>query len=352
MSRPNNFNYRNLDVERVRMQQPFNYRNLEVEPTRMTEFPDEEVYLANRPEAKPIAQRALYTSGLKVYPKLSKGGYMPKYEDGATKPFGPELPKVNVTSPEMLTSQYNTNMLNSTSYAPNVLPWERKNDSGMGPNGAADKYTPLNPTEEIRTHVVNRDTTTPTSSDQQGFNWKNLAGQVGMGLVQNAGNLYNLSRYNKPEIEKYERLQSNLVSDRAAIRDAEMEAKRAASDMRNMGLGVGALTTNRLGLSAQNVINKDRMRQQYANTNAEIQNRANQYNTQLAMQEVIANAQNRARDRSGKGEAIAGIGQNVSQQMLDAKKGKMDEKTLAMYQSYFNNPQFKAAMKKAGYDLG
>jgi len=109
---------------------------------------------------------------------------------------------------------------------------------------------------------------------------------------------------------------------------------------------------NILVLTSLNIQDIDRIRQQYANTNAEIQNRANQYNTQLAMQEVIANAQNRARTRSGKGEAIAGIGQNVSQQMLDSKKGKMDEKTLAMYQSYFNNPQFKAAMKKAGYDLG
>ncbi len=342
MSRPNNFNYRNLDVERVRMQQPFNYRNLEVEPTRMTEFPDEEVYLANKSEAKPIAQRAPYTSGLKVYPKLSKGGYLPKYEKAGTTPNLGLIQSVKDVNRQDNKDQYKDAQFDDT-LPPQQQPY------GYTGTSYADEQAKLQGTP-VTTGTEN--TTTPTSSDQQGFNWKNLAGQVGMGLVQNAGNLYNLSRYNKPEIEKYERMQSEKVDPTAAIRDAKLQKKAAEYNLKQGGGSAAAYMSNILGLTSLNIQDIDRIRQQYANTNAEIQNRANQYNTQLAMQEVIANAQNRARTRSGKGEAIAGIGQNVSQQMLDSKKGKMDEKTLAMYQSYFNNPQFKAAMKKAGYDLG
>ena len=29
----------------------------------------------------------------------------------------------------------------------------------------------------------------------------------------------------------------------------------------------------------------------------------------------------------------------------------MDQKTLEMYKQYYNNPQYRAALKKAGYDV-
>lgn len=355
MSRPNNFNYKNLDVERVRMQQPFNYRNLEVEPTRMSELPDEEVAMMSRPNPI-LAQRPdiKYSSGLKVYPKLSYGGTLPKYANGFKIPGVSSTINFSKPNSNFLT----TGQLDKTNPLSRVASNVENNDTlpaqiepyGYTGTSYADEQTKLANTGTTEDDTTEDDTTPPPSP--QGFNWKNAAGQVGIGLLQNAGNLYNLSRYNKPEVEKYERMQVEKVDPTAAIRDAKLQKKAAEYNLKQGGGSAAAYMSNILGLTSLNIQDIDRVRQQYGNINAEIQNRANQYNTQLAMQEVIANAQNRARTRSGKGEAIAGIGQNVSQQMLDSKKGKMDEKTLAMYQSYFNNPQFKAAMKKAGYDLG
>ena len=89
----------------------------------------------------------------------------------------------------------------------------------------------------------------------------------------------------------------------------------------------------------------------YDNANAGILTDAQKFNAQVAMQEAIANAQNRARVRSGKGEAIAGIGQNIAGQFADTKKGDMDQKTLQLFMQYYNNPQFRDAMKKAGYNI-
>ena len=351
---PNRFNYRNLDVEKVRMSKPFEYRNLEIEPTRMSELSeDEEVEMMSRPNPI-LAQRpnVKYSSGLKVYPKLSYGGTLPKYANGIKVPESARF-----VAPTVYESEGDNVVVPGTpSQEPdftNVLGPDKYNTFGK-PLDTWDALR-LNKSAWDADYLNNPNAKNPNTlpPSPQGFDWKNAAGQVGMGLLQNAGNLYNLSRYNKPEVEKYERKQVEKVDPTAAIRDAKMQAKAAEYDIRGaVGGNTGAYLSNRLGLASKNIQDIDRITQQYGNINAEIQNRANQYNTGLAMQEVIANAQNRARDRSGKGEAVTYTGENIAQQMLDAKKGKMDEKRLAMYQSYFNNPQFKAAMKKAGYDVG
>lgn len=342
---PNRFNYRNLDVERVRMSKPFEYRNLEIEPTRMSELPDEEVAMMSRPNPI-LAQRPdiKYSSGLKVYPKLSYGGTLPKYADGFKIPGVSSTINFSKPNSNFLT----TGQLDKTNPLSRVASNVENNDTlpaqiepyGYTGTSYADEQAKL-------ANVGTTEDTTTTPPSPQKFDWKNAAGQVGMGLLQNAGNIYNLSRYNKPEVEKYERMQVEKVDPTAAIRDAKMQAKAAEYDIRNASMS--AYLSNRLGLASKNIQDIDRLRQQYGNINAEIQNRANQYNTGLAMQEVIANAQNRARTRSGKGEAVAGIGQNIAQQMLDAKKGNADKELMNAYKEFYNNPQFKAFMRKTTF---
>lgn len=177
--------------------------------------------------------------------------------------------------------------------------------------------------------------------DSNKFDWKNTLGQVGNFAAQNAGNIYNLSRYNKPEIENYERLKATYLDPTAAIRDANDQARRAEYNVRGASAGnAGTYLSNRVALATQNTINKDRIRKEYANTNAGIANSVGQYNNELARQEVIANAMNRARNRSGKGEAISQIGKNYNQQVLDTKKGKMEESMMQMLPKLVNDPSF------------
>jgi len=168
-----------------------------------------------------------------------------------------------------------------------------------------------------------------------------------MGLANNAGNIYNLSRYNKPEIEKYERMKATFLDPSAALRDAEAQTRRAEYNVRGASGGnAGTYLSNRVALNAQNTINKARIHTDYQNANAGIANSVGQYNNQLAMQEVIANAENRARNRSGKGEAIGSMGSNIANQMMDNKKTNMDQETLQWMMKYYDTPEFQRIMKE------
>lgn len=180
-----------------------------------------------------------------------------------------------------------------------------------------------------------------TDPNDKNFDWGNLAMNVGNFAAQNVGNLYNLSRYNKPEIEKYDRMKATFLDPSASLRDATEQTRRAEYNVRGASGGnAGTYLANRVGLNAQNIMTKDRIQKEYQNANAGIANFTAQYNNELARQEVIANAMNRARNRSGKGEAISQIGKNYNQQVLDTKKGKMEESMMQMLPKLVNDPSF------------
>lgn len=235
-------------------------------------------------------------------------------------------------------------------YLPNIYKGKQSNMTSYG--------TDFNPiTGE---GLTNKEKSLPKTSNQQSnpqpdnnkLNWGKIGSQVGMGLLQNAGNIYNLSRYNKPEVEKYDRIMANLLNPKAAIRDVDVEGRLAVADLAGRSGGSqDKFLANRIALAFKIAQGKERARMNYDNANAGILTDAQKFNAQIAMQEAIANAQNRARVRSGKGEDISQINENIAQQMLDTKKYNMNQKTLAMYQAYFNNPQFRAAIEKAGFNL-
>lgn len=221
--------------------------------------------------------------------------------------------------------------------------------SNFDPNTILDpKYKMNNDSENLGTDMSQ---TKPSWWSNNKQTVGNVAGQVGMGLLQNAGNIYNLSRYNKPEFEQYQRVKASYLDPTAAIRDAEQENRRAEVDIRNATSGnAGNYLSNRVALSTKNALNKDRVRQQYANTNAGIANQNSQVNADISMREIIANAQNRARTRSGKEEAISQIGSNVANQFLDNKKGKMDQDTLQLMMKYYDAPEFQKALKESNFN--
>lgn len=309
-------------------------------------------------------------------PMYMKGGMLPKFEDGNVfdeeNPFG--------YKPQNLAEQYKINLANTNRNAykndeqtnedrmalnnfwNSVLASKPQNntpssnlkfsDSGV----AMTKMSDLDETDlpEIKLKQTTRKEFNKRNPqlDNDKLNWGKIGSQVSMGLLQNAGNIYNLSRYNKPEVEKYDRIMANLLNPKAAIRDVDVEGRLAEKNIKDASAGnIGSYLSNRTGLASKIAQGKEKVRMNYDNANAGILTDAQKFNAQVAMQEAIANAQNRARVRSGKGEAIAGIGQNIAGQFADTKKGDMDQKTLQLFMQYYNNPQFRDAMKKAGYNI-
>ena len=163
-------------------------------------------------------------------------------------------------------------------------------------------------------------------------------------IGQNAGNIYDLSRYNKPEIETYARTTGKYITP--DFRDANQKYLWAKEALGNVSGGHGgAALANIQKAHVDHVMNRAQIQQTADNTNAQIGNQVNQFNTDIAMREVIANAQNRARNRSGKGEAIGDIGQNFGVASKAGKQGEMDQKTLALIMKYYNTPEFQKMMK-------
>lgn len=187
--------------------------------------------------------------------------------------------------------------------------------------------------------------------EDNNFDWNKLGTQVGLGIANNAGNIYNLIRSNKPEVTKFQRANASLVDPTAALRDATDQTRRAEYNIRGASGGnAGTYLSNRVALNAQNIVNKDRIRKEYANINAGILNQNSQFNTDIANKEYVANEQNRAQTRNIKGQAIANIGSNVVSQYKDNKAQQYDQNTLDNMSEFYNalkdDPYAKARWEK------
>jgi hypothetical protein len=129
----------------------------------------------------------------------------------------------------------------------------------------------------------------------------------------------------------------------AAMRDANEQTRRAEYNVRGASGGnAGTYLANRVGLNAQNIMNKDRIRQQYANANAQIGNQLSQYNTEIAYREAEARAKDAAMKENIRSQAIHSIGSNFGKMTKSGKQDNMDQDTLKMFQwRYKNEPGFR-----------
>ena len=172
--------------------------------------------------------------------------------------------------------------------------------------------------------------------------WANIAKQVGMGLVQNAGNIYDLKRANEVEQTTYNRMKPSLLDPTAALRYNDMQGRRLEQDLRNSSAGRSSTyIQNRKDASINQMMTNDQIRQQYANQNAQIQNQAGYYNAQVGDREFDANAMNRATSRNIKGNAYSNIGQNIMGQYTDTKRSNVDHDKIQLLSKYYNDPTFQ-----------
>lgn len=161
-------------------------------------------------------------------------------------------------------------------------------------------------------------------------------------IGQNAGNIYDLTRKNEP-LQKYERAKASYLDNTAAMRDVEQEARRDEYAVRGASGGnAGTYLANRVGLNTAKVMNKDRIRQQYANANAQIGNQNAQFNTEIAYREAEARAKDAAMKENVRSQAIASLGSSFGKATKSGKQDNIDQDTLKMFQwRYKNEPGFK-----------
>jgi len=270
---------------------------------------------------------------------FAKGGRVPKYELGGNQ----RLKEINSEEPELLDPR-------DLGYA-NFQDWSDVRNAELKLD--QDKYNQLNTEYKSpwdNPNLVKNNNTTGNKNS----NWGNIATQAGLGIMNNLGNIYDLSRAKDVEVDKYDRMNPALLDPTASLRDADNAKKIAEYNIRNASVGhSGAYLANRVGSDVSLVLAKDKIAREYQNVNAGIKNNAQMYNIEQHKAEDIANMQNRAQSRNIKANAITNIGQNAVSQYGDTQKRAGDKDRIelikSMYPSIKNSPEIMEYYKKKGW---
>lgn len=185
----------------------------------------------------------------------------------------------------------------------------------------------------------------PSNQKDNQPNWKDTVGNVANFAAQNAGNIYDLTRKNAP-LTTYQRAQASYLDPTAALRDAQQQNNTTNANLRDASGGnAGTYLANRLALNSQNVTNKDRIRQEYGNANAQIGNQNAQFNTEIAYREREARDKDAAMKQNVNSQAVHSMASNFGKFSKSGKQDDMDQNTLETMMKYYNNPEFQKIMK-------
>jgi gas vesicle protein len=211
------------------------------------------------------------------------------------------------------------------------------------------QYLPDN--NNVRNNPNLKQTQRETDPNSKNFDWGSLALNAGNFAGQNMGNIYDLSRKNAP-LQKYDRATGKFLDPTKAIAGENYIYRQTKNTLPGLTGGNAGATMALLFANKANTATRiGRLRETYDNANAQIGNQLSQYNTEIAYREAEARAKDAAMKENIRSQAIHGIGSSFGKATKSGKQDEMDEKTLAMYKEYYNNPQFRAALKKAGYDV-
>lgn len=232
------------------------------------------------------------------------------------------------------------------------------------PGVPTDQLTTPNPyTNEIPVNSYVPQTQIPSTSRYNPMLTRNIIEGVGNGVLQNAGNIYDLylSNFGKNyDNVDYGQINPqyytpNTISATESLRDADRQAAASRYALRNaVGGNTGAYLANLAANQTANTLNKAKIRESVNNTNTSILNDSNlrntmvrndaeRYNLDLKNRAQIDTAANRARSQDISRQAVRGIGENLSASYRDYKLNERDQQRLAlvnqMFPSYAYNPE-------------
>jgi hypothetical protein len=178
-----------------------------------------------------------------------------------------------------------------------------------------------------------------------------VGSQILQGVGQNMGNIYDLKRGNKTEVESYDRLTPNLLNADATKANNKRIYKNSLDSLKGAVSGnPSAYIQSRMGMDI-NRMSQDQLAQQAVdNANAGILNTTGAANQRISTEEKIANAQNRAAGRNLKGSAYSNIGQNIMGQNKDYKMEQRDKDFVDLiskrYPEMMNDPEYRKIVEK------
>lgn len=276
--------------------------------------------------------------------QFKNGGMkLPKYPNGNSRNFlDPYKPVFNqVTYPGQ---PYNP-------YQKSLAPWSvnTSQDTNLISQplyGENSDYTTQSPTDYTDSYDSMRN--------------RNIYEGIGNGVLQNAGNFYDLYQTNmgrKYDIEDYGSVNPRYynpktISATESLRDADRQAAASRYALRNaVGGNTGAYLANLAATQTANTLNKAKIRESTNNTNINILNQADltntnirndaeRYNLDLKYRAKVDTSMNKARSEDIARQAVRGIGENLSESYKDYKLGEQDQKKLALINQVFPNYKF------------
>lgn len=212
-------------------------------------------------------------------------------------------------------------------------------------NAEADWLAQENNKRNLGSNITYKEHDIPKGTD-----WGKVGSELAMGVTQNMGNIYDINRGRNAETEKFDRLSFSKLDPTEALRQNMRSYAAAKKQIKEGSVGNASSYMTNVNQAYINRMNMDnKTRSDYNNANVGITNNERVANQSIDTQEKIANAQNRAMARNLTSSGLGNMGQNIAGQVADSKRTAADEKTLKMYMSYYNDPQFRKAMKDAGY---
>jgi hypothetical protein len=195
--------------------------------------------------------------------------------------------------------------------------------------------------------------TDANNSQSNNPNYGKMLTQLGLGLSQNAGNLYDLKNAKNVEVENYQRVNPSLLDVSAELQYNNNQGKLAVEDLRNASNGNSSTyIQNRKDLALNQMLTNSRITQSNNNSNAQIKNRAGEVNANIDMAEKNANAMNRAKSQDLKSNAYRQMGSNINSQYKDNQMANRDTDILKMIAmknpQAANDPALLALFKKYG----
>jgi len=217
---------------------------------------------------------------------------------------------------------------------------------------------PITSNQNITTGVETNGLTklqSPQSQTERNFNmpdlskYKSPATQIGMGLLQNAGNIYDLyksgmgKKYDKVD---YGQLIPEIPDYQQALRDADTRARVTEENIRSGSGGAsGSYLASRIASQSGLIQDKARIREAGEARKAGIINETNARNQAIKQQQIESNLASKTRSEDIARLGVRGIGQNIAQQRKDYLSNQMDEETGQMMADAFKDPQFKQEFK-------
>jgi len=265
-----------------------------------------------------------------MMPKYAPGGWVPKsnlnYSDEPSLGYVPQTQfeankmyamEENRANPKFNPSNSRVNPYDNIDAADRKAEREAREAAEM--NGTGSDAPPMNNIDWNKT-------------DKLG----NLVNFIG----QNAGNIYDLTRKNAP-LQSYERTTGKYITP--DFRDANQKYLWAKKALANVSGGnAGTTLANIQQAHVDNVMNRAQIQQAADNTNAQIGNQVNQFNTEIAYREAEARAKDAAMKQNVRSQAIASIGSSFGKATKSGKQDNIDQDTLKMFQwRYKNEPGFK-----------